>query len=112
MKGGAPMLPTSNTTQTSSKGKESTVTTNAIPTSSVSTQSTFQLSAEHIQQIISVMPNTTSHASIPQSTLIGPTVGCLNIGQVPTQQMKIPTQLMYSSYLQMPTNMVKTSVPI
>ena len=48
-KGGAPMLPTSNTTQKYSKGKEPTVTTSAIRTSSVSTQSTFQLSSEHIQ---------------------------------------------------------------
>ena len=72
----------------------------------------FQLSAKYIQQIISAMPNTTTHASIPQSTLTGPTVGCLNIGQVPTQPMAIPTQPMYSSYLQMPTSMVKTSVPI
>ena len=38
-------------------------------------------------------------------------VGCLR-GQVPTQQMVIPTQLMYSSYFQIPRNMVKTSMPI
>ena len=65
MKGSSPVLPTSKTTQTYSKGKELMVTTSAIPTSSVSTQSTFQLSVEHIQQIISVMPKTTTHASIP-----------------------------------------------
>ena len=47
-KDGAPVLPTSNTAQTSSKGKEPMMTTSDIPTSNVSTQSTFQLSAEHI----------------------------------------------------------------
>ncbi len=88
------------------------VTTSAMPTSSTSTQPTFQLSAEHTQQIISAMPNATTHASIPQSTLTGTTVGCLNIEQVPTLPMEIPTQPMYSSYFQMPTSMVKTSMPI
>ena len=39
-------------------------------------------------------------------------MGCLNIGQGPTQPMEIPTQPMYSSYLQVPTSMVKTSMPI
>ena len=72
-----------NIAQTSSKEKEPTVTTSAMPTSSISTQSKFQLSAKHIQQIISAIPNATTHASIPQSALTGSTVGCLNIGQVP-----------------------------
>ena len=58
------------------------------------------------------MPNTTTHASILQSTLTSPTVGCLNIGQVPAQPMEIPTQPIYSSYLQMPTSMEKKIVPI
>ena len=88
------------------------VTTSAMSTSSTSTQPTFQLSVEHIQQIISVIPNATTHASIPQSTLSSSIVGCLNIVQVPTQPMAIPTQPMYSSYLHMPTSMVKTSMPI
>ena len=39
-------------------------------------------------------------------------MGCLNIGQVPTQPMEIQTQPMHSSYLHVPTSMVKTSVPI
>ena len=111
-KGGVPMLPTSNVAQTSSKEKEPTVTTSVMPTSSTLTLPTFQLSVEHIQQIISAIPNATTHASIPQSTLTGPTTGCLNIGQVPTQPMEIPTQPMYSSYLYVPTSMVKTFVPI
>ena len=88
------------------------VTTSAMPTSSTSTQSTFQLSVEHIQQIISVIPNVTTHASIPPSTLTTSSVGCLGIGQVPTPSMTIPTQPMYSSYLHVPTTMVKTSMPI
>jgi len=58
------------------------------------------------------MANTTTHASISQSTLTDPTIGCLNIGQVPTQQIAIPTQPIYSSDLQMPTNMMKISMPI
>ena len=65
MKSGYPILPPSNVAQTSSKGEEPMVTASAIPTSSVSTQSMFQLSVEHIQQIISVMSNTTMHSSIP-----------------------------------------------
>ena len=36
----------------------------------------------------------------------------VGIGQVSTQLMTIPTQLMYSSYLHVPTSMVKTFVPI
>ena len=64
-KGGAPILPTSNIAQTFGKEEEHVVRTSSIPTSSVSTQPTFQLSVEHIQQIISAMPNTTTHASIP-----------------------------------------------
>ena len=88
------------------------VATSAMPTSSTSTQPTFQLSAKHIQQIISAIPNVTTHASIPPSTLTTSSVGCLGIGQVPTQPMEIPTQPMYSSYLHVPTSMVKTSVPI
>ena len=64
-KGGAPIVPTSNVAPISSKGKETMVTTSAMPTSSTSTQPTFQLSAKHIQQIISVIPNVTTHASIP-----------------------------------------------
>ena len=86
--------------------------TSAMPTSSTSKKSTFRLSAEHIQQIISAIPNVTTHASIPQSTLTTSTMGCLGIGQVPTQPMAIPTQAMYSSYLHVPTTMVKTSIPI
>ena len=111
-KGGAPVLPTSNAVPTSSKGKETMVKTSAMPTSSTSTQPTFQLSVKHIQKIISAMPNVTTHASIPQSTLTTSTMGCLGIGQVSTQPMEIPTRPMYSSYLQMPTSMVKTSMPI
>ena len=97
--------------QLQTQPKHLMVRISSILTSSVSTQLTFQLSVEHIQQTISGMPNTTN-ASIPQSTLTSRNVGCLNIGQVPTQQMTILTQPMYSSYLQMPTNIVKTYVPI
>ena len=63
-KDGAPVLPTSNISQASTKEKELVVSTSSIPTSSASTQPMFQLSVEHIQQIISAMPNTTTHASI------------------------------------------------
>ena len=94
-KGGAPIVPTSSATPTSSKGKETMVATSVMPTSSTSTQSTFQLSTEHIQQIISVILNVTTHGSIPPSTLTTSSVGCLGIGQVPTQPMEIPTQPMY-----------------
>ncbi len=111
-KGGAPMLTTSNAAPTSSKGKETMVITSAMPTSSTSTQPTFQLSVEHIHQIISAMPNVTTHASIPQSTLTTSTMECLGIGKVPTQPMAMPTQPMHSSYLQVPTTMVKTFVRI
>lgn len=111
-KGGVPVLPTSNATPTSSRGKETMAKTSAMPTSSTSTQPTFQLSAEHIQQIMSAIPNATTHTSIPQSTLTTSTVGCLGIGKVPTQPMIIPTQPMHSSYLQVPTNIVNTSMPI
>ena len=111
-KGGALVLLTSNATQTSSKGKESIVTTSAMPASSISTQSKFQLSAEHIQQIISDIPNVTTHASVPPTTLTTSSVGFLGIGKVPTQSMEIPIQPMYSSYLHVPTTMVKTSMPI
>ena len=51
------------------------VATSATPTSSTSekpTQPTLQLTAEHIQQlqqIFSVTPNATAHASVPQPTL-------------------------------------------
>ena len=105
-------MPTSNVAPTSSKGKETMVATSTMPTSSTSTQPTFQLSAEHIQQIISAKPNVTTHASIPQSTLTTSSVGCVGIGQVPTQPMVIPTQPVYSSYLHVRTSMVKTSMPI
>ena len=64
MNGGAPILPTLNKVQSSSKEIEPMVTTSAMPTSGISTQSTLQLSAKHIQKIISAMPNTTTHASI------------------------------------------------
>jgi len=64
-KGGVLVLPTSNTVQAAGKEKEPTVRTSDIPTSSVSTQPTFQLSVEHIKKIISAMPNSTTHASIP-----------------------------------------------
>ena len=70
------------------------------------------MSAEYIQQIISAIPNVTTHASIPPSNLTTSSVGFLGIGQVPTQPMAIPTHSMYSSYLHVPTSMVKTSVPI
>ena len=111
-KGGAPVLPTSSAVPTSSKGKETMVTTSAMLTSSTSTQSTFQLILEHIQQIISSIPNATTHLSIHQSTLTTSSVGCFGIGQMPTQPMEIPTQPMYSSYLHVPTSMVKTFLPI
>jgi len=86
-------VPTSNVAPTSRKGKETMVVTSVMPTSSTSTQPTFQLSAEHIQQIISVIPNVTTHASVPPTTLTTSSVGCLGIGQVLTQSMAIPTQL-------------------
>ena len=44
-KGGALVVPTSSAAPTSSKGKETMVATSAMPTSSTSTQPTFQLSA-------------------------------------------------------------------
>ena len=110
-KGGAPLAPNSNTMPTSSKGKEPTVTTSAMPTSSTLPPPTFQANSEIFQQFFNALSNFATYTNAPQNIPTTSNVGGLGISQTSTQPMVVSTQPTPSPQLHVPTTTVTTSVP-